>query len=41
MKLVTAIGEKSDESRISHSLAQTCNCCFLGKSMILTKKIKE
>jgi len=41
MKLVKAIGEKSDKSFISHSLAQTLNCCFLGKSTILIKKIKE
>ncbi|MFN3490434.1 MAG: hypothetical protein ACK4YV_14935 [Emticicia sp.] len=41
MKLVKAIGEKSDKSRLSYYDAQTRSRYLLGKSMILTKQIKE
>jgi len=41
MKLVKAIGGKSDKSRLSHYDAQTRSRYLLGKSMILTKQIKE
>ncbi len=41
MKLVKAIGGKSDKSRLSYYDAQTRSRYLLGKSMILTKQIKE
>ena len=41
MKLVKAISGKSDKSRTAHYDAQTSSRYILGKSMILTKQIKE
>lgn len=41
MKLVKAIGGKSDKSRLYYYDTQTRSRYLLGKSMILTKQIKE